>query len=131
MRPARLAVAFLLGYFLYAMIEIIARGYTHWTMALTGGAVLTMLYILFTGAPRRLPVPVQYLLGALVITASELLVGMIVNVRMGWGVWDYSALPLHFHGQISLLYSVFWLFLCIPARLLCRQIDRWFDGAAG
>ncbi len=124
MRYARLGAAFLLGYFMYALIEILARGYTHWTMALTGGAVLTMLYLLFGEAPDWLPVWAQYLLGALVVTSAELLVGMIVNVRLGWNVWDYSDLPLHFRGQISLRYSVFWAFLCIPARWVCLGIPR-------
>lgn len=122
MRTARLGIVFLTGFFLYAMIEITARGYTHWTMALTGGAVLTMLYLLFNYAPDGLPLPVQYLLGALVITAAELMVGLWVNERLHWNVWDYSELPLNFRGQVCLLYSMFWFFLCIPARLLCLKL---------
>ena len=35
---------FLLGYFIYSLIEILARGYTHWTMAVVGGTVLVFLY---------------------------------------------------------------------------------------
>ncbi|MBQ8011703.1 MAG: hypothetical protein IJ265_09125, partial [Oscillospiraceae bacterium] len=108
-------------------IEITARGYTHWTMALTGGVILTLLYQLFTGAPERLPVPVQYLLGAVIITSAELLVGLLVNVRMQWDVWDYSDLPLNFRGQICLLYSTFWFFLCIPARIICLKLDRFLE----
>jgi len=91
-------------------------------MALTGGAVLTMLYLLFNYAPDGLPLPVQYLLGALVITAAELMVGLWVNERLHWNVWDYSELPLNFRGQVCLLYSMFWFFLCIPARLLCLKL---------
>lgn len=129
MRTAKLGIPFLIGFFLYAMIEITARGYTHWTMALTGGVVLTLLYLLFNGAPDRLPLPVQYLLGAVIITSAELLVGLWVNERMHWDVWDYSDVPLNFRGQICLLYSVFWFFLCIPARVICLKLNaflkRW------
>ncbi len=125
MKLVRLIIPFFLGFFLYALIEIAARGYTHWTMALTGGMVLTMLYLLFSGAPQNMPLPVQYLLGAVVITSAELLVGLLVNIRMGWDVWDYSDLPLNFRGQISLLYSVFWYFLCIPARVICLKLDMF------
>ena len=94
MKYARYVVTFLMGYFLYALIEIFARGYTHWTMALTGGAVFTTLCILFQYAP---PMPVQmlYFLGAVVITSYELAVGVIVNLRLHWNVWDYSTLPLN------------------------------------
>lgn len=125
MKLARLCIPFFLGYFLYAMIEILSRGYTHWTMALTGGIVLTMLFQLFTGAPQKMPVSLQYLLGAVIITSAELLVGIWVNRRMQWGVWDYSDLPYNFMGQISLLYSVFWFFLCIPARIICLKLDAF------
>ncbi len=127
MKAARLLIPFFMGYFLYALIEIVARGYTHWTMALTGGAVLAMLYILFTGAPQRIPLPALYLLGAIIITAAELMVGMLVNRRLHWDVWDYSDLPLNFQGQICLLYSVFWYFLCIPARILCLRLRTFLD----
>ncbi len=125
MKLARVCIPFFLGYFLYAMIEIVARGYTHWTMALTGGLVLAMLFQLFTGAPSKMPVSLQYLLGAIIITAAELLVGLWVNRRMQWDVWDYSDLPLNFHGQISLLYSVFWFFLCVPARIVCLRLNAY------
>ncbi len=122
MRLAKLLYPFLMGFFIYSLIEIAARGYTHWTMALTGGAVVTMLYVLFRSAPP-MPRILLYLLGAFVITGTELLVGMIVNVRLHWGVWDYSGLPLNFLGQICPLYSLFWFLLCIPAFVLCRRMD--------
>ncbi len=123
MKILRIWIPFMMGFFGYALIEIIARGYTHWTMAVTGGTVLAMLYLLYTGAPQ-LPPMLLYLMGAVVITATELFVGMQVNVRLGWDVWDYSDLPLHFNGQICLLYSAFWFLLCIPARLLCRRMAQ-------
>ena len=37
---------FVLGGAAYGMIEILFRGYTHWTMVLTGGACILTLYIL-------------------------------------------------------------------------------------
>lgn len=125
MKYARYAVTFLMGYFLYALIEIFARGYTHWTMALTGGAVFTTLCILFQYAP---PMPVQmlYFLGAVVITSYELAVGVIVNLRLHWNVWDYSTLPLNFHGQICLVHSIFWYFTSIPAKYVYDRLKPDF-----
>ena len=125
MKLIRLMIPFLIGFFLYSLIEIAARGYTHWTMALTGGVVLVLLCILFRTAPR-LPSAVLYLCGAFVITAFELTVGMIVNVHLHWNVWDYSAVPYHFCGQICPLYSCFWFLLCIPARSLAGLLDGQF-----
>ena len=37
MKAAERFFSFLMGFFIYSLIEIAARGYTHWTMALTGG----------------------------------------------------------------------------------------------
>ena len=38
MKLSQLIFSFLMGYFSYSLIEILLRGYTHWTMCLTGGA---------------------------------------------------------------------------------------------
>ena len=39
-------LVFLLGGTAYGMMEILFRGYTHWTMVLTGGACILTLYLL-------------------------------------------------------------------------------------
>ena len=35
---------FVFGAVLYSLIEIVFRGYPHWTMTLTGGAVFLIIY---------------------------------------------------------------------------------------
>ena len=37
-------LVFIIGGLMYALIEISARGYTHWSMVLTGGLCLTLMY---------------------------------------------------------------------------------------
>ena len=39
-------IIFGLGAFIYGAIEVIVRGYTHWTMALTGGAVMALFMLI-------------------------------------------------------------------------------------
>ena len=39
---------------------------------------------------KKMPLAKQMLIGALVITALEFTCGYIVNLWLGWGVWDYS-----------------------------------------
>lgn len=119
---------FLIGYFAYALIEIAARGFTHWTMALVGGFVLVFLYDLDARVP--LPLWQRCLLGAGFITAMEFTVGVIDNLVMGWNVWDYSDVPLNLLGQICLPFTILWFFLCIPACWICRMVSRRFSGAA-
>lgn len=117
--------AFMMGYFIYSLIEIINRGYTHWTMALTGGTVLVILYAL--NRRRTMTLIKSCFIGAVIITSIEFTVGVIVNIIMGWHVWDYSAVPLNILGQICLPYSGVWFLLCIPAYYLCSAIRRRFE----
>ena len=117
MKIVRYSITFLMGYFIYALVEIFARGYTHWTMALTGGAVFTTLCILYKNAP---PISKQllHLCGAFVITSYEMAVGVVVNLVLQWNVWDYSNLPLNLYGQICFVHSVFWYFTSMGAEYL-------------
>lgn len=117
--------AFLMGYFIYSLIEIVNRGYTHWTMALTGGTVLAFLYYL--NSRRTMTLIKSCFIGSVVITALEFAVGIFANVVMGWNVWDYSDVPLNILGQICLPFSALWFILCIPAYYVCRGIRRRFE----
>lgn len=114
---------FLTGCFIYSLMEISARGFTHWTMTLTGGIILTILYGMFTGL-RSVPLWQKCILGSLIITSVEFTVGVIVNIILGWNVWNYSDMPLNILGQICLPFTVLWFFLCIPAGLVCGIIRK-------
>jgi uncharacterized membrane protein len=109
-----------MGYFIYSLIEIIDRGYTHWTMALTGGTVLSILYAVNRHSTMTLIK--SCIMGSVIITAIEFVVGVAVNIIMGWNVWDYSDVPLNFMGQICLPFSAAWFILCVPAYYLCRAM---------
>lgn len=121
--------AFLMGFFIYSMIEIINRGYTHWTMALTGGLVMSILYAV--NSIRTISLIRSCFIGAFIITAIEFAVGVLVNIVMGWNVWDYSTVPMNFLGQICLPFSAAWFLLCIPAYYLCMAIRRRLNPRRG
>lgn len=108
------------GGLLYGLIEIFWRGNTHWTMLVTGGAcfwLLDRLDRLDEGEWEA----VKCLKGALLITAAELSVGLLFNRLLGYTIWDYSALPYNFWGQVCPLYTIYWYFLCYPAFWLLRR----------
>ena len=63
----------------------------------------------------------KMLIGTAVITAFELVTGVIVNLWLKLNVWDYSDAPINFLGQICLKYSIFWFFLTIP----CIKLYDW------
>lgn len=121
---------FLIGCVGYSALEILWRGFTHWSMALTGGGCMVAIYELNCRHPQ-LPLWKKCLAGDGIITAAELAVGCVVNLWMDWHVWDYSDLPLNFLGQISLLYSCLWFLLCMPLCGMSRKLQQFFGGARG
>ncbi len=124
MKLSQIFFAFLMGYFIYSLIEIVGRGYTHWTMALTGGTVLALLYVI--NSRRTMTLIKSCFIGSVLITGLELCVGIFDNIIMGWNVWDYTDMPLNVLGQICLPFSGLWFLLCIPAYYLCRAIRIQF-----
>ena len=124
MKLSQLLFSFLMGYFCYSLVEIVMRGYTHWTMCLTGGIVMALLYTI--NSRRTMTLLRRCALGSLLITAIELTVGIFDNIIMHWNVWDYSDMPFNFLGQICIPFSLFWFVLCIPANRLCKRIRHQF-----
>jgi uncharacterized membrane protein len=114
-----------LGALGYGGLELLFRGYTHWSMLLTGGLCLLLLYLIAVRSNWSLPK--QWISGAAIFTTLEFLVGIIVNLQLGWQVWDYSDQPLNLLGQICPLFSLIWLILCIPAAALCRKLHACFS----
>ena len=118
----------------YSFIEILARGYTHWTMTLLGGLCLLGLCSL-AARWRERNIFLLAASGMWLITAAEFLTGVVVNLLLDWRVWDYSAEPANLLGQICLRYSFYWFCLCFlwffavraAQRLRCAclaQLDR-------
>lgn len=104
-------------------MELAFRGYSHWSMALCGGLCLCLIYL----ANRRLrhrPLLLRALTGALIVTAVEFAAGCVLNLYLGWHVWDYSRLPFNLFGQIAPLFSALWFALCIPLCFICSSFDR-------
>lgn len=118
-------MCFAVGAVSYGLIEVVVRGYTHWTMALTGGAVLVLINLI--NQTKGLNILVRCLLGMIVITSLEFAVGMVVNVALGWGVWDYSDRPLNIWGQICPQFCIGWFFISIPAFWICDYISGRFS----
>lgn len=122
-----------IGGVLYALLEILWRGYTHWSMVLAGGISLAALYWL----RRRMggtPLLLRCLAGAAVITLVELWIGCTVNLWWNMDVWDYSDMPMNLWGQICPLFSAMWFLLCWPAYWLCGRIEgfcRWLGADPG
>ena len=115
---------FVIGGVLYACIEMIWRGHTHWTMAVLGGICFIICGCINEFLSWDTPLLLQCLICAVLITIAELIAGLILNIKLGLAIWDYSGLPFNFMGQICLEYSCLWYLLSLVAILLDDWI-RW------
>ena len=121
------SVRMVFGGVAYGLIELLWRGRTHWTMVLTGGVCYTLL----SGIYRRcgqMRLFRKCLLGGAVITACEFVCGMVVNVRLGLRVWDYSDRKFNVKGQICPLFSLLWVLLCIPISFMPHSGNSCAEG---
>lgn len=121
------AVIFAIGSVTYAMIEILWRGYTHWTMMITGGVCFLILFRVY-GKIKQAKLWKKCALGSCVITGVEFIVGCIVNLWLQMNVWDYSFLPGNLLGQICPLYSCLWGLLSIPIVSLSGKLQSRLFG---
>ena len=117
---------FLIGATLYSTIEVAFRGYTHWTMTLTGGVIFTLIYLMNKYIKTKSLI-IRCLISCLIITVIEFLVGIIVNIIFKMDVWDYSNQPFNLLGQICPVFSAAWFIISIPACLLASFIRKRFD----
>lgn len=67
-------------------------------------------------------------IGSAIVTGAELVTGMILNVWLGLGVWDYSGMPFNYKGQICLPFSILWIFVSIAAVVLDDWLRYWLFG---
>lgn len=115
---------------MYGLIEVIFRGYTHWTMLLTGGFVFSVLYFLNLSLKTR-SIILRGLIGCAIITLTEFVVGVIVNIIFSMNVWDYSQRPGNVLGQICPKFSACWFILSIVsvylAVFLFWQLNKKID----
>ena len=110
MKKLRPLILFVIGGLIYILIELVARGRTHWTMFIVGGLAFFLIGFI-NEKYKKMPLAKQMLIGTLVITALEFTCGCIVNLWLGWNVWDYSNMPLNLLGQICMPFTILWFFL--------------------
>ncbi len=89
-------------------------------MVLTGGAVVLTFYLLVPFL-FNMNVFLAAMTGALIITAYEFSMGVVVNLWLHWDVWDYSSRPGNVLGaDLPAIYS---LLVCnMPCLLLLDKI---------
>ena len=121
------AIVYMIGSVGYCAIELLWRGYSHWTMTVTGGVRFMIIY-LTNRMMRSYSVFKKCLVCAVDVTAIELMVGCIVNVLLGWNVWDYSDQPFSFMGQICPGFFALWFLLVLPVIIISDTMQKSIFG---
>ena len=128
-RLSNLALHILFGLIagcIYLLVELAWRGHTHWTMLPLAAVVFVCAGIL---DERENPPPfwAQVAIGTIIATALEFVAGLILNVWIGLGVWDYSNLPWNVLGQICPQFTLAWAILMIVSIKLENFMHKIFD----
>jgi uncharacterized membrane protein len=110
---------FCIGGALYNIIEMLWRGYTHWTMFIVGGMCFNLIGRIHTMCKKGLFY--RCFMCAMTITAIEFISGCLFNLRLKMNVWNYSGMLFNIKGQVCLLYSVLWGALSVLAIPIYRQ----------
>ena len=118
----------IIGGAVYVLLEMLWRGYSHWTMFLLGAVCFILIGLVNEVFEWDTPLILQMFCGCAIITALEFVTGCIVNLWLGWDVWDYSRYKFNVLGQISLRSSVGWYFLSLVGIVLDDYIRYWFFG---
>lgn len=121
-------VRWLCGGMLYGLLEIVWRGYTHWTMMLLAAMLCIPLDLANECFPWEFSLWTQAISGGLAITAGELLAGLVLNIWLELDIWDYSKLWGNFLGQICPLYAGLWCLLAGPVIVAFDWLDYWLCG---
>ena len=123
-KAGRTLILCLIGGLVYCLIEYLWRGHTHWSMFLVAALLSIPLDQINERMRWDTPIWLQAILGGLGITAAELVAGLVLNVWLGLGVWDYSSLPGNLWGQICPQYSILWVPLAAFGIVLF-DVLRW------
>lgn len=123
-------VLWMTGGLFYFYLEIAFRNYSHYSMIVCGGFCFVIVgtignYILETESDIPKAVALIMFFGALVITTLELFTGIIVNVKLNMGVWDYSSMKYNVYGQICLTYTMIWSLLSLLCVFVANLIKRF------
>ena len=103
---------FVIGAIGYASIEIIWRGYTHWSMMIAGGLCF-MMFSIIANKMKEKNIFMKAVVCAIGVTAVEFIFGVVFNIILKMNVWDYSHMPYNLLGQICPAYTLLWGMLAV------------------
>lgn len=116
---------FTFGGVAYVLIELLFRGYSHWTMFVLGGILFIEIGLLNELFSWDMSLLFQGAIGSAIITISEFVAGVILNLWLNLNVWDYSNMPFNILGQVCLPFSLIWIFVAVAAVIFDDYLRYW------
>ena len=83
-----------------------------WTMLVLAVALCVPVERAGAELPWECPLWLQSAACAALVTVAELLAGLVLNVWLRLGIWDYSELPGNLWGQVCPQFFLVWWVLC-------------------
>ena len=100
--------------FIYCMIEILFRGWSHWSMFVLAGFLgVFCVDSINNTLSFDCDYIVQILSSTILCTIGEGISGIILNVWLQLNVWDYSKMTFgtFFFGQCNVLFCFAWMLI--------------------
>lgn len=120
-------ILLLVGGTAYYYIEILARGFSHWTMFIVGGICFILIGIINEITPK-MSLLKQMLLSAVIITVVEFIAGCILNIWLEMNIWDYTDEIGNILGQICPKHTFYWFLLSSVGIVLDDYIRHFLFG---
>lgn len=120
-QAGKYGVLFLFGGLNYGLIELLYRSYTHWTMLLVGGSCFILIGLINEILSWEVSLVTQGIIGSILVTIVEFIAGCIINLYLGWNVWDYSNVKFNILGQVCLPFMGIWFLMS----LVCIMVDDY------
>ena len=108
----------------YCTFEVFVRQRSHWSMFLLGGIIFIIIGSINEIWGWKTDLIKQIIIGDIITTIGEFFTGCIVNLWLGWNVWNYSNLPGNVLGQICPQFILLWVPLVILA-IIVDDVIRW------
>lgn len=118
----------IIGGFTYVLIELLYRGHSHWSMFAVSAVSFILIGLINEFISWDMELWKQMLIGSDIVTILEFISGYILNIKLGWHIWNYSNVPFNILGQICLPFSIVWFFISLIAIVADDYLRYWlFD----
>lgn len=121
-------VLFLFGFMAYITIEVCYRGYSYPLMGVCGGIAIVLLDQINNKISWDVDILLQGVIGSLIITFFEFVIGNLFLKGYLPVMWDYSNLWMNYKGIICLPFSLAWIGLSIVAVIIADAINYYMLG---